>query len=174
MTDQPVRPRLGDQHFGIATAAVRAFAAFEHIGEAEARRDLERLLVDAKQSESRPDRWRLRSKALALDMTATTRHDADRGHLVVVALECRLDGNRESGDQRRRRKEEAAADEPRGVGRPPRADESTRVISVRLTEPEHAEIAAELREEESISGLLRSSGLATARARARARGRGRR
>lgn len=143
--------RLGGQRFGIAARAVDAYARHAKLPAHEARAELAELLADAAQ-QADPDLWRARSKTTGLDITARTVHDTERGHLVVIGVSVR--------EERQRR-----------PGRDGRAAPSTIAVVVELTAADHATIAAELRGGETVSSVLRASGLATARARARARGR---
>lgn len=88
MPDQPDNhTRLGDQHYGVSLTAARSYAEHERIeDEREAKAELERILADAYQSPTHPDRWRLRSRLTGLDITVQTTYDEERGHRVVTRI----------------------------------------------------------------------------------------
>lgn len=190
MPDSPNdRPRLGDQHYGLTDAAVRAYADHERCSMEAARADLELHIGEARQSESDPRKWRLRSRTIGLDLSIVTdRHHTD-GHLVVKALSVRpyeQSTTRPPSYERRQLRRAAERETVSASGRAaplrsaassdanpaPRASarpDARPGVEVPLTLDERNAIVAELRDGETVADVLRNSGLATARARARAR-----
>jgi len=182
------RRRLGDQHYGLSTTAIRAYADHEQCSLEQARADLELHIGEARQSETDRHKWRYRSRSLGLDLAIVTADHAD-GHLVVKALSVReydQSSTRPPSYERRqlRRSAERETVSTSGRAAPLRRDaggnagdasrasarpDARVVVDVAMTEADHAEIHAERRDGETVADVLLSSGLSTARARARAR-----